>query len=147
MTPVTFSLWAAAAAFAVSLGFAVAAVAGRSPESNVAVAVGSAAGIFPFVVLAPVRTWSRLGGLAVYHGSMWAVSLAGAGPWLVFALTTALVLETAAALWRRPLPRVRCAPETDEVSDPLLLAKYATPNAGFSRAPEPRSQKGMGKWT
>ena len=102
MKPVDCVLWTAVAALAVAAGFSAAALAetGKAETEMVAVALGAAASLLPFVILVPVTTWRRFGMAMAFHGSVWTVSLAGSNPALVFGLSTALLVGAASRqLW------------------------------------------------
>ena len=71
-------------------------------QTHEAAALGSAAGLFPFIVITPAVTWRMVGALSLYHASVWTVLLAGTDAWLVFGLCLALFVGATAVVWKRP---------------------------------------------
>lgn len=85
MHQIEFICKVAVVLFAVAFGFSVA-----GGESNLAVALGIAAGLYPFILTAETHTWSQCGVFLAYHVSVWVVFVAGANQGVVIGISAAL---------------------------------------------------------
>ena len=77
MHQIEFICKVAVVLFAVSFGFSVA-----GGQSNLAVALGVAAGLYPLILTAETHTWRQCSVFLAYHISAWVVFVSGAKPGL-----------------------------------------------------------------
>lgn len=85
MHQIEFICKVAVVLFAVAFGFSVA-----GGQSNLAVALGVAGGLYPLILTAETHTWSQCRVFLAYHVSAWVVFVVGADPGLVIGISAAL---------------------------------------------------------